>query len=136
LTPPKVTGTSDVLSALKMSGIDKLHALGIKGKGMKIGIIDTGVDYRHPSLGGGFGPGFKIAGGHAYRNDAGKAVCSADPLTTCVAGGHGTHVAGSFIPPVWFARHLIEPLWLEHLVQRTFLVYINCASSKSWLSEY
>ncbi len=44
------------MSAHKMVGIDKLHAAGIKGKGMKVAIIDTGVDYRHPSLGGGFGP--------------------------------------------------------------------------------
>ena len=91
---PKVTGTSDVLSFLEMSDIDKLHALGIKGKGVKIGIIDTGVDYRHPSLGGGFGPGYKIAGGYAYRDDTGKSVSVADPLATCMAGGHGTHVAG------------------------------------------
>ncbi|KUI68302.1 Minor extracellular protease vpr [Cytospora mali] len=94
LIPPKVTGTANVLSPFQMSGIDKLHALGIKGSGMKIGIIDTGVDYRHPSLGGGFGSGYKIAGGHAYRDDAGDSVSTDDPLTTCVAGGHGTHVSG------------------------------------------
>lgn len=91
---PKVTGSSDVLSFLEMSDIDKLHALGIKGKGVKIGIIDTGVDYRHPSLGGGFGSGYKIAGGYAYRDDSGNSVSIADPLATCMAGGHGTHVAG------------------------------------------
>lgn len=94
LTPPKATGTSDVLSSLEMSGVDKLHALGIKGKGIKIGVIDTGVDYRHPSLGGGFGAGFKIAGGYAYRDDDGNAISSSDPLSTCVEGGHGTHVTG------------------------------------------
>ncbi|ROW05714.1 hypothetical protein VMCG_05172 [Cytospora schulzeri] len=94
LMPPKVTGTSNVLASLDMSGIDKLHALGIKGSGTKIGIIDTGVDYRHPSLGGGFGPGYKIAGGYAYRDDDGNSISSADPLTTCVEGGHGTHVSG------------------------------------------
>lgn len=94
LTPPKINGTANIFSPLEMSGIDKLHALGIKGSGTKIGIIDTGVDYRHPSLGGGFGPGFKIAGGYAYRDDDGNSVSTADPLTTCVAGGHGTHVSG------------------------------------------
>lgn len=94
LIPPKVTGTSNVLSSLQMSGIDKLHALGVKGSGTKIGIIDTGVDYRHPSLGGGFGSGYKIAGGYAYVDDDGNQVTSSDPLTTCVEGGHGTHVSG------------------------------------------
>lgn len=98
LIPPKVTGTSDVSSSLTMSGVDKLHALGIKGKGMKIGVIDTGVDYRHPSLGGGFGSGYKIAGGYAYRDDDGNSVTLADPLTTCLEGGHGTHVSGMFVP--------------------------------------
>lgn len=58
-------GGGNLGSTLQMGGVDKLHALGIKGKGIKIGIIDTGVDYRHPALGNGFGPGFKIAGGYA-----------------------------------------------------------------------
>ncbi|KAH8900461.1 subtilisin-like protein, partial [Thozetella sp. PMI_491] len=91
---PKATGNADVLSSLKMADVDKLHALGIKGKGVKIGILDTGVDYRHPSLGGGFGPGYKIVGGHAFRDDNDGAVSIADPLATCFGGGHGTHVAG------------------------------------------
>ena len=49
-------------SALEMGGVNKLHRRGIKGKGIKIGIIDTGADYRLPDLGAGFGPGHKIAG--------------------------------------------------------------------------
>jgi hypothetical protein len=95
LIPPKITGVSNLLSTHQMTDVDKLHAMGIKGKGMKVGIIDTGVDYYHPSLGGGFGPGYKIAGGYSYRNDNGGAVSIPDPLATCVGGGHGTHVAGT-----------------------------------------
>ncbi len=87
-------GSGNLGSSLQMGGIDKLHELGIKGKGIKIGIIDTGVDYRHPALGGGLGPGYKIAGGWAYVDDDGKPISSPDPLTTCYGGGHGTHVAG------------------------------------------
>ncbi|KLU84816.1 hypothetical protein MAPG_03852 [Magnaporthiopsis poae ATCC 64411] len=79
---------------LRMAGIDKVHALGIKGKGIKVGIIDTGIDHRHPALGAGFGPGKKIAGGYAWVNDNGSLVQSQDPLTTCFGGGHGTHVSG------------------------------------------
>ncbi|EPE29964.1 Subtilisin-like protein [Glarea lozoyensis ATCC 20868] len=85
----------DLSSSLRMGGIDKLHKLGIKGKGIKIGIIDSGIDYRHPALGGKFGPGNKIAGGYAFANDRGAPVMEEDPLTTCYAGGHGTHVAGN-----------------------------------------
>ncbi|KAH7104321.1 subtilisin-like protein [Auriculariales sp. MPI-PUGE-AT-0066] len=79
------------------AGVDKVHAAGNKGQGIKIGIIDTGVDYTHPALGGGFGPGFKVAGGYDFVGDnynaAGSpAVPDPDPLDQCA--GHGTHVAG------------------------------------------
>lgn len=86
--------TGSLSSALELGSVDKLHAKGIKGKGIKVGIIDTGVDYRHPALGGGFGPGFKIAGGYSFVNDNGTLVDSPDPLSTCLTGGHGTHVSG------------------------------------------
>lgn len=33
-------------------GADKLHAKGFDGSGMKVGIIDTGIDYTHKMLGG------------------------------------------------------------------------------------
>ncbi|CAN8105279.1 unnamed protein product [Discula destructiva] len=94
LLPPRVNGPANVLSSLAQSGVDKLHNLGVKGSGIKIGVIDTGVDYRHPSLGAGFGAGYKIAGGYSYVDDDDTIVDSADPLTTCVEGGHGTHVTG------------------------------------------
>jgi subtilisin family serine protease len=95
---PHITGV-DTASVLKMADVDKVHALGIKGKGMKIAFIDTGVDYNHPSLGGGFGPGFKVAGGYAFVDDnwfpeQTEPISSPDPLTTCFEGGHGTHVSG------------------------------------------
>ncbi|TAQ87058.1 hypothetical protein B7494_g4627 [Chlorociboria aeruginascens] len=86
--------TANLASANEMGGVDKLHQKGIKGKGIKIGIIDTGVDYRHPALGGGFGVGFKIAGGYSFVTDNGTLNDSPDPLTTCIIGGHGTHVSG------------------------------------------
>ena len=57
----------------------------LRGEGMVIAIIDSGVDYTHPDLGGGFGPGFKVIGGYdLVDNDA-------DPMDE---HGHGTHVAG------------------------------------------
>lgn len=98
---PHITGV-DTASVLKMADVDKVHALGIKGKGMKIAFIDTGVDYNHPSLGGGFGPGFKVAGGYAFVDDnwipnAVDPISSPDPLTTCFDGGHGTHVSGMLL---------------------------------------
>ena len=32
--------------------------------------IDTGIDYKHPALGGGFGQGFLVAGGYDFVGDA------------------------------------------------------------------
>jgi subtilisin family serine protease len=77
-----------------MGGVDKLYRRGIKGKGLKIGIIDTGVDYRHPALGSGFGPGHKIAGGYSFAYGNGTLGDGPDPFISCYGGGHGTHVAG------------------------------------------
>ncbi|KZL82343.1 subtilisin-like protease [Colletotrichum incanum] len=93
-----INGTSDVLSSLRMTGADQVHALGLTGKGIKVGFLDTGVDWRHPALGGGFGEGFKVAGGYDLVGDNFEGwndpVPDNDPLTTCLDGGHGTHVAG------------------------------------------
>jgi subtilisin family serine protease len=58
---------------------------GSQGEGVIVGILDTGIDYRHPALGGGFGPGFKVVGGYDVINN------DSDPLDDHF---HGTHVAG------------------------------------------
>jgi len=47
-------------------------------------VIDTGVDYHHPDLGGCLGPGCKVIGGHDFVD------ADDDPLDL---NGHGTHVA-------------------------------------------
>lgn len=60
-------------------------SLPTRGKGVVVAVIDSGIDYKHPALGGGFGPGFKVAGGYDFVND------DADPMDD---EGHGTHVAG------------------------------------------
>lgn len=55
------------------------------GKGIRIGIIDTGIDYKHEAFGGKMGIGFVIAGGYDLVNN------DTDPMDD---NGHGTHVAG------------------------------------------
>jgi minor extracellular serine protease Vpr len=57
---------------------------GFEGQGIKIGIIDTGIDYDHPDLLG-FGPGGKVVGGYNFVDNNNK------PIDTT---GHGTEVAG------------------------------------------
>jgi len=101
-TLPYITGDLDVNRPHTMTGVDKAHSAGIKGKGMKVAIIDTGVDYRHPSLGGCFGTGCKIAFGYDYVGDnydpdhGVPPVENPKPLATCHTAGHGTHVTGKF----------------------------------------
>ncbi|KAH6702718.1 hypothetical protein VD0002_g2522 [Verticillium dahliae] len=80
-----------------MTGVDKLHKANIKGKGAIVGVIDSGINYRHKALGGGFGKGFKVVGGHDFAGQttwpkAGEVkIPDEDPDD---ANGHGTHVAG------------------------------------------
>ncbi|KAJ6594206.1 subtilisin-like protease [Mycena capillaripes] len=75
----------DTYSTHVMTGVDKVHAQG-----------NFGIDYNHPLLGGGIGPGFKVVGGYDFVGDAfnGQNAPSPDndPLDEC--NGHGTHVAG------------------------------------------
>lgn len=81
-------------------GIEKLHEEGYTGKGIKIGILDTGIDYNHPDLKDAYKGGYDFV-----DNDN-------DPMETTYEdwkksgqwetglGGatyyteHGTHVAG------------------------------------------
>ncbi|KAK6516172.1 hypothetical protein TWF506_006083 [Arthrobotrys conoides] len=76
-------------------GVNRLHAEGLSGKGIKIAVIDTGIDYTHPSLGGKFGPGNKVAFGLDLVGDRYNGqnipVPKDDPID---CAGHGTHVAG------------------------------------------
>jgi len=57
---------------------------GIDGTGIKIAIIDTGVDFNHPDLFG-WGPDGKVIGGYNFIQE------DQPPLDT---NGHGTQVAG------------------------------------------
>lgn len=56
------------------------HAAGHTGAGIKVAVIDTGVDYNHPDLAG------RVAGGYDFVNN------DPDPIDD---HDHGTHVAGT-----------------------------------------
>ncbi len=56
----------------------------ITGKGIKVAVIDTGVNYSQPILGGGIGPNYKVVGGYNFVEK------DNDPMDI---DGHGTAVA-------------------------------------------
>ncbi|HLC75470.1 MAG TPA: S8 family serine peptidase, partial [Candidatus Nanoarchaeia archaeon] len=89
-----VLTSGDPVDALLHESVDLIGASspggawdqGYTGQGVAIGIIDTGVDYTHPDLGGCFGQGCKVVGGYDFVNN------DHDPIDD---HGHGTHVAAT-----------------------------------------
>jgi len=63
----------------------QVNGVNITGAGQIVCILDTGVNYTHPALGGCFGTDCKVIGGYDYVND------NDNPMDD---NGHGTHVAG------------------------------------------
>ena len=97
-TLPNYRGDVRVNNPLNMSNVQQLHEKGIKGKGIQVAVIDSGVDYNHPSLGGGFGAGHKVSMGYDFVGDdydgTNAPVPDDDPIDNCPDSGHGTHCAG------------------------------------------
>ncbi|KAJ1912093.1 hypothetical protein H4219_005732, partial [Mycoemilia scoparia] len=93
ISPVNGATTTDMYS---MTGVDKLHKLGYYGEGIRIGIIDSGVDYTHPELGGCYKTaGCPIQFGRNFiRSDEDPSSNNDenDPYDNC--SGHGTAVAG------------------------------------------
>jgi minor extracellular serine protease Vpr len=91
----------DLAHALAMTGADVAHTeLGLTGTGVKVAVMDTGIDYHHPDLGGGFGPGTRVVTGHDFVGDrydaggSGGALIPHPDNDPDDCNGHGTHVAG------------------------------------------
>ncbi|PGZ61212.1 peptidase S8 [Bacillus cereus] len=80
-------------------GVDKLHAENITGKGIKVGVLDTGVDYNHPDLKDVYKGGYDFVDNDANPMEttyedwikAGKPEYPGLVYYT----NHGTHVAGT-----------------------------------------
>jgi minor extracellular serine protease Vpr len=110
--PPKGSAASpELFTAIEMTGAKLVQDdLGFTGKGIKVAVMDTGVDVDHPAFGGDgvprydspLFPSVRVAYGYDFVGDAYNAddssptynpVPSPDPNPDD-CGGHGTHVAG------------------------------------------
>ena len=106
--PDQKSAKPDLHTAGNLTGVSYArNELGLTGKGVKIGIIDTGIDIDHPAFGGSGKPGSStfptakvIAGydfvGDKYNTDTTSAGYDPNPVPDSVpddCGGHGTHVA-------------------------------------------
>ncbi|KAG9301181.1 hypothetical protein G9A89_012564 [Geosiphon pyriformis] len=100
---PKFFVNNDVVQptvffADELTGVAQVQqTLGFNGKGIKVGIIDSGIDYTHPAFGNCYKtPSCKIQFGFDFVGDnfngSNTPISDDDPLDTCA--GHGTHVAG------------------------------------------
>jgi|GEM_PF-7047286 len=75
---PRLTESSNLIRAA-----DARTTFGYTGSGYAVAVLDTGIDYNHPALGGGWGN--RVLAGWDFVNGDG------DPMDD---QGHGTHVAG------------------------------------------
>ncbi|KAI8060236.1 peptidase S8/S53 domain-containing protein [Gongronella butleri] len=101
----QITGEAfSVMMPHNVTQVDRVHKeLNNTGKGILACVIDSGVDYMLPALGGGFGEGYKIRYGkdlvgNDFKGGDDTPHPRDTPLDDCPASagaeGHGTHVTG------------------------------------------
>ncbi|KAE8232811.1 hypothetical protein CF326_g2155 [Tilletia indica] len=84
-----------------MVGADKLHNEGYFGAGVKVAVIDTGLDDTHPAFGNCYGkPGCTVVGGYSFVSDDNEIVLGGSFRPRCDSygvkspWGHGTATGG------------------------------------------
>ena len=107
----------DLSETVPYIGATAVQAKGYTGKGIKVAVLDSGVDYTHAALGGsgnvasfnannatviepGTFPTAKVVGGYDFVGEAWTGATGSpplapdpDPLDKGTGAGHGTHVA-------------------------------------------
>ena len=94
---------ANLVTALQMTGADVAqNELGLTGRGVRVAVMDSGIDYDHPDLGGCFGPGCRVDERLRLRRRRIQSeheavgfnpIPAPDPFPDD-CDGHGTHVAG------------------------------------------
>jgi minor extracellular serine protease Vpr len=104
-TPEQSAGAApDLAAAIALTGANVAQdTLGLTGRGVKVGIIDSGIDIDHPAFGGSgvngttpF-PTARVVAGYDFVGDAFNNGTVPNPTEDPIpddCGGHGTHVAG------------------------------------------
>lgn len=113
---PIVNHDLSLTSTVPYIGATTLHNLGLTGAGIKIAVLDSGIDYTHKNLGGsgsladfnvaaaaaattapaGLFPSAKVIGGYDFVGEAwpnGPVAPDANPIDAGSGSSHGTHVA-------------------------------------------
>lgn len=111
------TSTTDLATAVAMTGADLANSSGFTGAGVKVAVMDTGIDYNHSDLGGdgvdsdaasndgvfdNDFPNSRVIAGWDFVGDAFNAATTSPTYNPIPApdpdpddcNGHGTHVAG------------------------------------------
>jgi minor extracellular serine protease Vpr len=109
--PDGAPSGADLFTALGMTGADVAHSsLGLTGRGVRVAVVDTGVDYDNADLGGDgvpranstMFPNRRVVKGWDFVGDAYNADPASAAYNVTLApdaypddcAGHGTHVAG------------------------------------------
>jgi minor extracellular serine protease Vpr len=110
---PLGTYEKDLQETVPYIGAKAVQDAGVKGKGIKVAVFDSGIDYTHAKLGGsgnpadyaandpnviepGSFPTAKVKGGYDFVGSVwpnGPEAPDPDPLDDGPEAGHGTHVA-------------------------------------------
>ncbi|GHG01905.1 hypothetical protein GCM10017783_12640 [Deinococcus piscis] len=89
------SSTPEMFSAIGMTGADiAQNELGLTGKGIKVGVIDSGMDNEHPAFAGRVVSQYDFVGDDFDASTTnGNPIPQPDPIADD-CGGHGSHVAG------------------------------------------